>query len=199
MIEITNIEKSKPYNKFLNFYEMALEIGQENIEVINISSYNKTLNEVHSRFVNLKYIQSNKWTFFSNYNSLKSKDFTSHNQISVALYWPKINIQIRISATISQSDPLLSDKHFYKRELDKNALAISSYQSRKIESYRDVQKMYNSVLLDTNQKLNRPDYWGGYSFVPYCFEFWEGHEHRINKREAYKMEDGIWSKYYLQP
>lgn len=75
MIELINIEKSEPYVKFLNFYNKALKSRQENIEVINISSYNKNLNEVHSRFVNLKYIHSDKWIFFSNYNSLKGQDF----------------------------------------------------------------------------------------------------------------------------
>ncbi len=199
MIEITNLEKSEPYNKFLNFYQMASDIGQENIEVINISSYNKNLNEVHSRFVNLKYIYSNQWTFFSNYNSLKSTDFKSHKQISAALYWPKIDIQIRINANIFKSDPMFSDKHFEKRESDKNALAISSYQSRKIASYKDVIKLYDKVRSDKNKKLKRPDYWGGYSFVPYYFEFWEGHRYRINKRVVYKMVDGLWSKYYIQP
>ena len=199
MIELINIEKSEPYVKFLNFYNKALKSRQENIEVINISSYNKNLNEVHSRFVNLKYIRSDKWIFFSNYNSLKGQDFESHKQISASLYWSKINVQIRINAKIFKTDSLLSDKHFDNRGLYKNALAISSYQSRKIESYKDVQKMYNNVLLDEDQKLNRPDYWGGYSFVPYYFEFWEGHEYRINKRVVYKMNDGIWSMYYLQP
>jgi len=199
MIEITNLDKSEPYNKFLNFYRKALKKGQKNIEVINISSFNKSLNEVHSRFVNLKYIQSDQWIFFSNYNSLKSQDFNSHKQISATFYWPNINIQIRINANIFKSDPSISDTHFYKRGLQKNALAVSSYQSKKIDSYVEVQKKYDDIASNKSKKLKRPEYWGGFSFVPYYFEFWEGHEYRINKRVIYEINDGLWLKHYLQP
>ena len=44
-----------------------------------------------------------------------------------------------------------------------------------------------------------PDFWGGYSFTPYYFEFWEGHESRLNKREVYKKSDDIWKHFILQP
>ena len=44
-----------------------------------------------------------------------------------------------------------------------------------------------------------PQYWGGFSFTPYYFEFWEGHESRINKREVFNKIDGLWKQSYLQP
>lgn len=199
MIQINNLDKSEPYKKFLYFYNKANKNGQENIEVVNISSYNLTQNEVHSRYVNLKYINSNEWIFFSNYNSLKSQDFKTHNQISATFYWPKINTQIRMNAKVFKSDSLISDNHFNKRDLSKNALAISSYQSKEIKSYDDVQKKHDTVLQDKCINLKRPEYWGGFSFIPYYFEFWEGHEHRLNKRVEYQLSHGRWSKNYLQP
>ena len=44
-----------------------------------------------------------------------------------------------------------------------------------------------------------PEFWGGYSFTPYYFEFWEGHESRLNKREAYEKSDDSWKHLILQP
>ena len=35
----------------------------------------------------------------------------------------------------------------------------------------------------------RPDFWGGYSFIPYYFEFWQGHENRLNKRHVFEQQD----------
>ena len=64
-----------------------------------------------------------------------------------------------------------------------------------------------SILLnETNQQIIKnddlkkcPDYWGGYSFTPYYFEFWEGHESRLNKREVYEKSDDSWKHLILQP
>ena len=47
--------------------------------------------------------------------------------------------------------------------------------------------------------MTRPSYWGGFSFIPFYFEFWQGQEFRLNKREVYEEISGDWIKYTLQP
>jgi len=199
MIEISKINSAEPYKEFQKYYDYALSNKQSSIEAIVISSYNKTSNEVESRFVNLKYILNDEWIFFSNYNSNKSENFASHNQISALFYWNAIDVQIRIKAKIKRSSSELSDKHFDNRSREKNALAISSNQSKTIETYENVLSEYNKVIENKNKPLKRPDYWGGYSFKPYYFEFWQGHKSRINKREAFQLLDGDWHYSVLQP
>ena len=88
--------------------------------------------------------------------------------------------------------------YFQSRSPKKNALAISSNQSKPIDSYSQVKENYNKSLINDDLK-KCPDYWGGYSFIPYYFEFWEGHESRINKREVFDKIDGVWEKSFLQP
>ena len=41
--------------------------------------------------------------------------------------------------------------------------------------------------------------WGGYSFVPKSFEFWQGENSRLNKRLKFSIEENIWSSRYLDP
>ena len=84
------------------------------------------------------------------------------------------------------------------RANNKNALAISSNQSQAIDSYETVIKNYNKSL-ETDNLNECPDYWGGYSFIPYYFEFWEGHNSRLNKREAYEKKGSDWHSSFLQP
>ena len=198
MIEFSNINKTEPYRKFINFYEKASLAKQETIEAISISSYNTDTLEVDSRYVNLKFIQNNEWIFFSNYNSPKAKAFSKHNQISALFYWNKINVQIRMRANIKQTKKSISDLHFLSRDDKKNAIAISSNQSKPINSYEDIKKNYLKSLEGDNLR-KCPEYWGGFSFIPYYFEFWEGHESRINKREIFDKIDGAWNKSFLQP
>ena len=198
MIQFNNLNVEIPYQLFKEKYDEALNAGQRGIEAISISSYNKEISEVDSRYVNLKFISNDEFIFFSNYNSPKASFFNSHNQIAALVYWPSINVQIRMKAKIKQKPREFNVEYFAKRNIKKNALAISSNQSNKIASYEDVSKNYKKSLREDNLELC-PEYWGGYSFIPYYFEFWEGHNSRLNKREVYEMKNNEWDHFILQP
>lgn len=199
MINIQDINDSKPYSIFSELYHEAKNKNQTAIEAIAISSYNILLSEVESRFVNLKYIQDDEWIFFTNYNSPKSHQFASHQQISALFYWNSTNTQIRIKAEICKTSKDFSDQHYSKRSLDKNALAHSSDQSSFIKSYEEVLNRYTNILTNNNLLMQRPDYWGGFSFKPYYFEFWKGDKNRLNKRDIYELNNNEWKHSFLQP
>ena len=75
MIKCINLPKEEPYLRFIEQYNNAIVFKQKYIEAVAISSFNKSRNEVNSRYVNLKYIKDKEWVFYSNYESPKSKDF----------------------------------------------------------------------------------------------------------------------------
>ena len=103
-----------------------------------------------------------------------------------------------MKAKIKKMSKQFSENYFANRAPEKNALAISSDQSKKIKSYDHVISNYNKVL--ASQDLKKcPDYWGGYSFTPYYFEFWEGRESRLNKRDVYQIKDSAWEHEIIQP
>jgi|TARA_Y100000589_G_scaffold52985_1_gene44108 pyridoxamine 5'-phosphate oxidase len=199
MIQLIDINNSDPYNIFIKYYDDAIHNKQFLPEAISISSFNSSNNEVDSRYVNLKYVIDDEWIFFSNYHSNKSKDFSSHNQISILIYWASINVQIRMKAKIRKTADDFSDEHFSRRSKQKNALAISSNQSKIIDSYQSVINNFEEAINDESLLSKRPPYWGGYSFTPYYFEFWEGHESRLNKRRAFSLDGDSWQTFILQP
>tara|TARA_B100001063_G_C16640672_1_gene490650 strand:+ start:43 stop:639 length:597 start_codon:yes stop_codon:yes gene_type:complete len=198
MIKFTNLNQEIPYLIFKKKYDDALNANQKNIEAISISSYSKKLKEVNARFVNLKFIVDKNFIFFSNYNSPKSQDFKEHNQITALVYWNSINTQIRMKATIERSPKEFNESYFSKRSEQKNALSISSNQSEFIDSYESVKEKYLKSLEHDDLK-KCPEFWGGYSFTPYYFEFWEGHSSRLNKRDVYEKSDDSWKHLILQP
>ena len=197
MIEFKNLSNETPYLILKEKYDESLKANQQNIEAISISSYSDESKEVNARYVNLKFVDDKKFIFFSNYLSPKSKEFNNHNQITALIYWNSINIQIRIKALIEKTSKDFNQSYFAKRDKQKNALAICSEQSLPIGSYKLLQSKYEESLKNNNLE-ECPDYWGGYSFVPFYFEFWEGHESRINKREVYELQSGKWIKSFLQ-
>ena len=108
MITIKNKNDLEPYQKFYSLFSEAQKNNQKAIDAVSISSFNIETNEVESRYVNLKYIIDEEWIFFSNYNSKKASDFSSHDQISVLFYWDLLNVQIRIKAHIKKTDSAFS-------------------------------------------------------------------------------------------
>jgi pyridoxamine 5'-phosphate oxidase len=198
MIQFNNLNQEIPYLLLKEKYDEADDAGQKGIEAISISSYNKEISEVDSRYVNLKFISNDEFIFFSNYNSPKAASFNSHDQIAALVYWPSINVQIRMRAKIKRTTDEYNQNYFFNRSEEKNALAISSNQSKLIDSYNQVKENYNKSLKNDDLK-KCPEFWGGYSFTPYYFEFWEGHESRLNKREAYEKSDDSWKHLILQP
>ena len=58
---------------------------------------------------------------------------------------------------------------------------ISSNQSSKIDSYESVVRNYEEALNMINENTERPEYWGGFTFTPYYFEFV-----RVTKTELIK-------------
>jgi pyridoxamine 5'-phosphate oxidase len=199
MIKFLNLNSEKPYIQFKALYQKALENGQKGIEAISVSSYDKASSEVEARYVNLKYIANNEWIFFSNYHSPKANQFESHSQVSILIYWASINTQIRMKAKIYKTSIEFSNEHFQSRTKEKNALAISSNQSQVIGSFEEVAKNFKETLEYMTPETVRPDFWGGYSFVPYYFEFWQGHENRLNKRHVFEQQDEAWEEKLLQP
>lgn len=198
MIDFCNIKKNSPFEIFEEKYNLAMSKNQKNIEAVAISSFDKKKDEVDSRFVNLKFVNKNKLIFFTNYNSPKSHAFKSHDQISILIYWPVINTQIRMKAKIRKMSKDYNNNYFKNRAINKNALAISSFQSNKIPTYDDVIFKYKKALKTTNLK-ECPDYWGGFKSKPFEIEFWEGGENRLNKRNLYIKDSTSWNHFILEP
>tara|TARA_B100001093_G_scaffold496848_1_gene543042 strand:- start:2709 stop:3305 length:597 start_codon:yes stop_codon:yes gene_type:complete len=198
LITFNNICEDKPYQILREKYDEALSANQKNIEAIAISSYSNESKEVNSRFVNLKFVNNKDFIFFSNYNSPKSQEFISHNQITALIFWSSIDFQIRIKANIKKTSQEFNTSYFASRDNHKNALAISSEQSNKIASYNDVKKKHLEALNFKDLDIC-PSYWGGFTFTPYYFEFWKGHKSRLNQRAVYEKEKDSWNHFILQP
>jgi pyridoxamine 5'-phosphate oxidase len=198
MIQFNNLNQDTPYLLLKEKYDEAVDAGQKGIEAISISSYNKEKCEVDSRYVNLKFVSNDEFIFFSNYDSPKASAFKLHNQISALVYWPSINIQIRMKAKIKKTSEEFNQKYFFDRLEEKNALAVSSKQSKKIGSFVQIKENYYKSLQNDDLK-ECPKYWGGYFFTPYEIEFWEGNEFRLNKRNLYIKDHISWNHFILEP
>lgn len=199
MIKFYNLDNSQPYKYFAELYDEALGQGQDNIQAVCISSFNSETNLISSRFVNLKYVNKKLFYFYSNYQSNKANDFDTNEQVSLCFFWSKTNTQIRIQANIKKISNEESDLYFSNRNINKNALAIISKQSKPISDFSIIEERFQKALNQPDKLKSRPEYWGGYSLEPFYFEFWKGNENRLNHRIEYKLYNNEWSSQILQP
>ena len=162
MIIFENLPSEKPYKEFSSFYNKAKSLGQTQIEAMAISSYNSSKKQVDSRYVNLKYIIGEEWIFLVITILKKPVILVQINLFQPYFFWQSINLQVRIKGKIFKTSEGFSDKHFSERKLDKNALAISSRQSQKIESYEMVKENFYKTLDDASSLKLRPNYWGDF-------------------------------------
>ena len=63
-IYLKNLNQEMPYQLFNEKYYEAVDAEQTSIEAISISSYNKEIGEVDSRYVNLKFITNDVCIIF---------------------------------------------------------------------------------------------------------------------------------------
>ena len=100
MIIFKDISNEKPYKKFVKLYKKAEEMNEPCINIICLSTFDPQNNQVNSRFLNLKYIIKDHWTFFSNYNSVKAREIEQHDNVSLSLYWNTLDFQLRLKGKI---------------------------------------------------------------------------------------------------
>jgi len=103
-----------------------------------------------------------------------------------------------MKAKIKRTTDEFNQNYFFNRSEEKNALAISSNQSKIIDSFDAVKENFKKSLKNEDLK-ECPKYWGGYLFKPYEIEFWEGNEFRLNKRNLYIKDNTSWNHFILEP
>ena len=153
-----------------------------------------------SRVVLLKKFTDDGLFFYTNYKSKKGQDISKNNNVSVNLWWRELQVQIRISGSISKASRSESEKYFNSRPKGSRISAIVSKQSEEIESFESFQKIVEQAINTLGEKdIKLPDHCGMYKITPQQIEIWMEGEFRRHERTLYKLEGKKWIKSYLSP
>lgn len=141
------------------------------------------------RTVLLKDFDEKGFTFYTNYNSKKGKELDENPHASFLFFWPQLHRQIRIDGTVSQIDPLVSEKYFKERPRGSQISAWISAQSNEVENKSILEKNYTDFEnICNNKEIPYPSFWGGYCLKPVSFEFWQGQPNRLHDRIQYSFD-----------
>lgn len=194
-------DKSKaldnPFQQFNDWFEFAKKEALFEPNAMNLST--SMNNQPNSRVVLLKAFDENGFVFFSNYNSQKAVELNENPLVSVNIFWPKIERQIKILGSVSKTTAEESDQYFATRPRDSKLSAWASNQSEEIEDRSQLDENLDAYKLKFPNEVPRPDHWGGYRITPNYFEFWQGRENRYHDRICYKKIDSNWTIFRLNP
>lgn len=139
--------------------------------------------------------------FFTNYNSLKSREITANPKVAAVFHWDGPGRQIRIEGVAIQSPAEESDAYFATRDWGAKMGAWGSDQSAEIESRDALVTQIRSRAselginlgddLETlasgdEPNIQRPPHWGGFRIWANAIELWKDGADRIHDRALWK-------------
>ena len=119
--------------------DSSILIDKENANAFVLSTIS---NEIapSSRVVLMRGFSEKGLVFYTNYNSQKSTEIMSNNNVSANFFWPQLEKQIRITENAEKISKEESDKYFNSRPLESKIGAIISNQSSTISLDHDFEK-----------------------------------------------------------
>lgn len=191
---------ASPFVQFEIWWKEAIDAALEEVNAMTLATASND-GVPSARIVLLKDFSENGFMFFTNYESFKARQLEENPRACLVFFWKELERQVRITGLVKRTSVADSDEYFNMRPEESRIGAITSPQSRIIESRKWIDERYEKNRLHlTGKQFPRPDYWGGYIVRPIIMEFWQGRPSRLHDRLQYTLQDNNeWKRERLAP
>lgn len=154
-----------------------------------------------ARTLLLKAFDERGFVFFTNYNSVKSKQLDFNANCCLLFFWKELERQVRINGIAEKISMKESIDYFDSRPNGSKIGAWASPQSMVVAGKAWLKETYEYYLERFKHgKIPKPPHWGGYRVKPIKMEFWQGRPSRMHDRILYtEISPGNWKTERLAP
>ncbi|MEJ6505670.1 MAG: pyridoxamine 5'-phosphate oxidase [Crocinitomicaceae bacterium] len=196
---LSDVFSKDPFLAFQEWFDSACKSEQPEPNAVVLSTIDQLSMQPSSRVLYLKELRKKAFVFYTNYQSSKALEMESNPNVSLLFFWPGLQRQIRIQGVVTKIDPKESDAYFDSRPRSSQLGAWASEQSRVLKSREDLEQKSIEIGKEFPEKVERPDFWGGYAVAPVKFEFWQGRPSRLHDRIVFERSKDLWNTYRINP
>lgn len=188
-----------PFEQFKIWFQQALDAQILEPNAMTVATTTAD-GQPCARIVLLKAFDERGFTFFTNYESQKGQKLTKNPYAALVFWWGELERQVRIEGEVEKVTPDESDQYFYSRPKASQIGAWVSEQSKIIGSREILDQRFAELEQQyANQRIPRPEHWGGFRVIPSVIEFWQGRPSRLHDRLRYRQEGDQWIRERLAP
>jgi pyridoxamine 5'-phosphate oxidase len=191
---------ANPLDLFARWLQDAIDMGLPDANAMTVATVGKD-GQPSQRIVLLKGVDEKGFTFFTNYESRKSREIGGNAKVSLHFPWHAIERQVEISGVAEKVSAAESREYFHARPRESQLAAWASAQSRPLASKDVLLRQWEAIGRKYQEgEIPLPEFWGGYRVRPLQIEFWQGGAHRLHDRYEYTLQPGYhWKVERLAP
>ncbi len=153
-----------------------------------------------SRYLLVRGADDRGFTFFTNYESAKSRQLDAEPRAAMLFTWLQLHRQVRVVGVVERVPEAESDEYFASRPRGSQVGAWSSPQSQPIPDREWLeQRVAQMDATFVEADVPRPQFWGGWLMRPVRYEFWQGRPSRLHDRLRYTDLGDAWEIERLAP
>lgn len=189
----------EPTQQFSQWYEEALSAGVAEPNAFTLASVDHA-GWPNTRVVLARGVDVYGISFFTNYDSAKSREVAAAPCVSGTFAWLDLHRQVRLRGEVERLSESASDEYFASRPRESQLGAWASPQSEVIADRGVLDRRLGEVRSRFGDgPITRPPFWGGWLINVSVWEFWQGRPSRLHDRFRYERADERWNITRLAP
>ncbi len=198
-LDVADVD-ADPIEQWRRWHNDALQAGLVEPNAMTLATVD-VRHAPDTRIVLVRGADERGLTFYTNYESAKSRQLDVNPAAAATFGWLELHRQVRVRGHVTRVDEAESDAYFATRPRPSQIGAWASPQSQPIGGRGELDALveHEAARFTSDQPVPRPAHWGGWRLVPDEWEFWQGRPSRLHDRVHYRLLDGQWHRARLAP